>query len=176
MRWKVGGAVLLAGALLVALNVAVPGMLVVPRPAPADPCSGQDAALVVDTGSKRMWVCQQGVAVEAFRVGLGRGGFGKRAQGDNKTPLGEYKLGAPRVSPRFHLFIPVGYPTAEQWQRGFRGGGVGVHGPTSWIRWLPGRATWFNRTRGCIELGSTSEIEKVAQWVRDGKVKRILIQ
>jgi murein L,D-transpeptidase YafK len=123
-----------------------------------------------------MWVCQRGIAVETFRVGLGRGGFGKRAQGDDKTPLGEYALGEPRASRRFHLFVPVGYPTADQRRGGFTGGDVGVHGPTSWFRWLPGGATWFNRTRGCIELGSTIEIEQVAQWVRSGKVIRIIIR
>jgi L,D-transpeptidase catalytic domain len=154
----------------------MPGMVVIPRPAPTSPCEGRSAELVVHAGSKRMWFCEGGQSVETFRVGLGRGGVGKRNHNDDKTPLGEYSLGAPHASPRFHLFVPVGYPTAEQRREGYSGSDVGIHGPVTWMRWSPVGATWVNRTRGCIEVAGTAEIERVAGWVRSGRVKKIYLE
>ena len=123
-----------------------------------------------------MWLCEGGRSVEELRIGIGRGGLDKQGHGDNKTPVGEYALGAPRPSERFYVFIPVEYPTAEQRRLGFSGGDIGIHGPVTWIRWLPGGATWFNRTRGCIEVSSVADIERVAAWVRQGKVRKIFVQ
>jgi hypothetical protein len=173
MKVRILGALLLipiGGVLL------MPGMVVIPRRPPEEPCLGRTAEFVVHGGSKRMWLCEGGQAVESFRVGVGRGGLGKRVQGDNKTPLGEYSLGAPHASERFHLFIPVGYPTAEQRRQGFSGADVGIHGPVTWIRWLPGGGTWVNRTRGCIEVGSAETVERVAAWVRSGRVRKVYLE
>src|SRR5437870_10305353 len=96
----------------------VPGIIVVPYFPPSSPCAGRSAQLVVDGRSKHMWLCEGGRPVEEMRVGVGRGGLGKRSQGDNRTPVGEYGLGLPRPSERFHIFIPVGYPTPEQRRMG----------------------------------------------------------
>jgi hypothetical protein len=167
----------LAFALIVFVSAwLVPGILVIPRFAPADPCRGRDAQLVVHGPSKHLWLCEDGRATAQLRVGLGRGGLGKRAHEDNKTPIGEYALGDPRPSARFHAFIPVGYPTAEQRRLGYTGSDVGIHGPVTWMRWSPFGATWFNRTRGCIEVDSAATIEQVAAWVRQGRAKTIRIE
>ncbi len=63
------------------------------------------------------------------KVSLGRGGLEKSVQGDRKTPMGTYSIGAPRPSKRFFIFIPIGYPSEKQRVNGFTGGDVGVHGP-----------------------------------------------
>jgi murein L,D-transpeptidase YafK len=150
--------------------------VVVPHGRPEAPCAGRDAELVVHGLSKRLWLCEGGKPVEELRVGIGRAGLGKRSQGDNRTPLGEYGLGTPHASTRFHLFVPVGYPTAEQRRAGYSGADVGIHGPVTWMRWLPGGGTWFNRTRGCIEVGSVTDIERVAGWVRQGRVTKVYLE
>jgi hypothetical protein len=145
----------------------VPGIVVIPHSPPLDPCVGRNAELVIDGPSKRMWLCEAGRPVEELRVGLGRGGLDKRSRDDDRTPLGEYALGAPRRSGRFHIFIPIGYHGDD---------GIGIHGPVSWIRWLPGGATWFNRTRGCVEVADVATVERVASWVRQGRAKNISLR
>ncbi len=53
-----------------------------------------------------------GGALRSFSIGLSREPAGaKRASGDQRTPEGDYHLaGAPRAS-RFHLFLPIDYPS-----------------------------------------------------------------
>ena len=118
---------------------------------------------------------ETGRPVAEYRVALGRGGTGKHVQGDEKTPLGTYALGAPRPSSRFGTFIPVAYPTPEQQLQGFTGGDVGIHGPDRRFRWV-GRATaWFDWTAGCIALGTDEEVLAVAAWMR-GRAATISIR
>jgi len=102
-----------------------------------------------------------------FKVALGRGGLDKTRQGDGRTPLGTYSLGAPRPSTRFGTFIPIGYPTPEQSARGFTGRDVGVHGPERRARWLGSLSTWIDWTAGCVATGTDDEIALVASFVRE---------
>ncbi len=97
-----------------------------------------------------------------FRVGLGSNTPGKRRRGDKKTPLGRYRLFSGQPS-KYHRFIPIGYPNADDARRALAaglvtsaqhdaivaaersgrmppqntavGGAVGIHGL--------GRALWF---------------------------------
>ncbi len=107
-------------------------------------------------------------------VALGSGGIDKRKQGDAKLPLGEYGLGEPRPSRKFHTFIPVGYPTAAQVRQGYTGGDVGVHGPP---RLAHGPLTTaIDWTLGCVAVGTDDEIDRIARWVRTKKVNRVVIK
>ncbi len=139
-----------------------------------DPCSGLQTAVFVNAERRTAYSCENGKKQSAYRVALGRGGIGKRVEGDGKLPLGEYSLGTPRASKYFHLFIPVGYPTADQRRRGYTGGAVGVHGPT---RMAQGPFTTdVDWTLGCIAVGTDGEIDSLASWIRDKRVKRIVIR
>lgn len=145
--------------------------------AAAAPCPARGALVLVDTAEHRLWTCEEGRAAAEYRVALGSGGVGKQRQGDAKVPLGEYALGPPRGSSQFHLFIPVGYPTAEQRRRGFTGSAVGVHGPArGWERFPSVANTSTDWTLGCIAVGSDAEIEAVAAWMRARKVSRISLR
>jgi len=138
------------------------------------PCAPHGTALYVNAAERRLYACEAGRAKESLPVALGRGGIDKRKQGDAKLPLGEYALGQPRPSGDFHLFIPVGYPTAVQRRRGYTGGDVGVHGPARVAQGpLTTVADW---TLGCIAVGTDQEIERVARWVRTNRVRRIVIE
>lgn len=153
--------------LLLATTVSIPA---------TPPCPERVTALVVDTSKRSMWRCEAGVALEQLAVALGSGGVGKRRQGDAKVPLGEYSLGAPTRSKSYHLFIPVGYPTAAQRRAGFTGSAIGVHGPARGYESLGALNTSVDWTLGCIAVGSDPEIERVARWVRTKGVGRILIR
>lgn len=143
---------------------------------PSEQCVKKGTAIVVDTGAHSMWLCQSEHRFREIPVAIGRGGVDKRSQGDQKTPLGEYELGAPRSSEQFGLFIPVGYPTKTQREKGYTGGDIGVHGPPRRWEWLGRLTTWVDWTQGCLAVGSDEAISELAQWVRAQKVKRILIQ
>lgn len=139
-------------------------------------CPGQEPALVVETSSRALYLCSAaGKAVKSFAVSLGRGGLDKRKQGDRRTPLGTYTLGAPRPSRAgFDTFIPVGYPTRRQRARGLTGSAIGVHGPPDgWpepVVRFGMRSDW---TDGCIMVGTVKEIRTIASWVRKTGARRI---
>ncbi len=138
------------------------------------PCSGKGTAIFVDATERRLWLCEAGTTVESMPVALGRGGLDKRWEGDGKVPLGTYPLGAPRRSSAFHGFIPVGYPTPSQRRQGFSGGAIGIHGPS---RANSGPySTGMDWTLGCIAVGTDAEIDRVARWVREANVQRIIIE
>jgi len=119
-------------------------------------------------------LCQDGRSLGSHRVALGTGGTGKRVQGDGKTPLGLYPLGAPRPSPSFGTFVPVGYPTPAQHKLGFTGSAVGIHGPPR--GWVGALSTTIDWTAGCIALGTDAEIESISAWIRTRRVRAVRIE
>jgi murein L,D-transpeptidase YafK len=157
--------------------VLLPALFVLAVAAAPSPCAGVGSAILVETGARRLFLCQAGRETETFRVALGTGGVGKQRQGDAKVPLGEYPLAAPRGSAQFGTFILVGYPTRAQRRAGFTGGAVGVHGPTRASRLLSSESnTDSDWTLGCIAVGSDAEIQRIAAWVREKRIARILIR
>ena len=84
----------------------------------------------VHTSKRILNICKQGTVVKTFKVALGYKGVGKKRAGDNKTPVGLYRLAHPRRSNQFKVFIPILYPTTKQVAAGYTGRDVGIHGPT----------------------------------------------
>jgi murein L,D-transpeptidase YafK len=136
----------------------------------ADPCATSKSAVVVLTASRTLWLCERGQAAARFRVSLGQGGVDKRREGDERTPLGTYTLGAPRPSAGWGTFIPIGYPTAAQRERGYTGSAVGIHGPARGLRWAGAANAWIDWTGGCIGMASDEELARVAAVARRGGV------
>ena len=149
-----------------------------PARAEPNPCRPDETAVVVETEPRRLHLCEAGHVARSFDVALGVGGVGKQRQGDNKTPLGEYGLGAPRASQDYHLFVPVAYPTVAQAHRGFTGSAIGIHGPPRGFAGLlaHARAIVPNWTAGCIALASDDEIEAVAAWLRRQTTRRVRVE
>jgi murein L,D-transpeptidase YafK len=91
----------------------VPGEAVpLPLPAPG-PC--RRIALIEVHKHERQLVahCDDGTTRE-FRIALGRDPVGaKQASGDHRTPEGLYRVAGPARRSRFHLFLPIDYPSAE---------------------------------------------------------------
>lgn len=131
---------------------------------------------MVGTAEHRLLLCDQGRPIRSFKVAIGSGGTGKRQQGDKKTPLGTYGLGAPRPSKEFGTFIPVAYPNPSQRSRGFTGADIGVHGPKRLFRWAGAANVTFDWTLGCIALATDEEIGEVARWQKEKGVAAILIE
>ncbi len=129
----------------------------------------------VHTSKRILNICKHGTVVKTFKVSLGYKGVGKKHAGDNKTPVGLYRLAYPRKSSQFKVFIPIQYPTSQQAAAGYTGRDVGIHGPTqsarvfNWINNLP------SATRGCIAVGNNNYIEYVANWVKANPGTKVLI-
>jgi len=158
---RLGPAIFLAACLIAPIDAA-PGSTSARR----GECAGQRNAVVIDADAHRLWLCLGESVEREFTVALGQGGLGKRTTGDKRTPLGSYALGEPRASADFSLFIPVGYPTAQQRQAGFTGSDIGIHGPKKGWSWLGRITTWSDWTRGCIAVGHPQEIAEIAAWVK----------
>jgi murein L,D-transpeptidase YafK len=137
----------------------------------AGPCRAPDTRVVVELDAHIMTLCDKGKPVETFDVRLGSGGVGKRKEGDGKTPVGTYPLGSPRASATYGLFVPIGYPTAEQRKQGYTGGAVGIHGPHRRVEWMPGwMVNAFDTSDGCVGLATDAAMSRVVAWVRKAKV------
>jgi murein L,D-transpeptidase YafK len=134
------------------------------------------ALVFVDTARHSLSLCEGGRSTASYRVRLGRNGVGKSHEGDGKTPLGRYPLGEGRISAKYGLFLPLGYPTSEQRHRGFTGGSVGVHGPDRLVRWLGPLVNTFDTTDGCVGLASDSEMREITEWVRAHGARTIVLR
>jgi murein L,D-transpeptidase YafK len=144
--------------------------------AAAEPCAERGIAVVVRTTEHQLYACEANRAVQSYGIRLGRKGTGKRKAGDGKTPLGSYGLGLPRPSRKYGLFIPVGYPTAEQRRQGYTGGDIGVHGPLRSVRWLGRAVNWFDTSDGCVGLATDADMAALADWVRARRPRTIVIE
>jgi murein L,D-transpeptidase YafK len=144
--------------------------------ASSDPCDGYDAAIIVDTSNHTLLMCRDNQLRGLHRVALGRGGLGKQAKGDGKTPIGDYELSRPRYSAQYRLFIPVRYPNDSQKSKGFSGGDIGIHGPHRKFLWLGKDSADADWTFGCIAVGTDEEIMEVGRWVNEQNITRIVIQ
>ncbi len=152
-----------------AITIAVLSTWVIPgRAAHADDpvaCDADRTAIVVDTATRVLTLCEKGAAVATFPVAIGQNGVGKEREGDRKTPLGTYTLGAPRPSKGYGTFIPIGFPTREQKENGVTGGAIGIHGPERRLRALGSLAVTFGWTYGCVAVSSDVEMRSIVRWM-----------
>lgn len=119
----------------------------------------------IQTSKQTLMICENHQAIEKYKISIGRSGIGKTSEGDKKTPLGLYKLGIPRESRRFSVFIPIQYPTSQQISLGYSGSDVGIHGPFRLTSGLGFLNTLFNWTQGCVAVGSNQQAASIAKWV-----------
>jgi L,D-peptidoglycan transpeptidase YkuD (ErfK/YbiS/YcfS/YnhG family) len=144
-------------------------------PPPHASCPASGVAVQVDPAARVLSLCRAGVEDASFRVALGRSGLDKRSEGDGRTPRGQYKLEPSRPSARYHLFLPVDYPTDAQAKQGYTGSAIGVHGPHVAFAWLGHATAWPDWTLGCIAVGTRADIERIAQWVNANAAQQIII-
>jgi murein L,D-transpeptidase YafK len=122
----------------------------------------------------------------------------KIAAGDDRTPEGLYRVSGPARASRFHLFIPIGYPSAEDAEAALLdgrisprdharilyaetfgeappddtplGSGLGLHGEGR--RWR-GESAALDWTNGCVAV-TDEEIEFLARRVEVGKTEVLI--
>ena len=144
------------------------------------PCTAGETYVHVRTQEHTLYLCEKGQTHASYAVTLGSAPGAKQRQGDRRTPLGRYRLNAPRRSDKFGWFVGVGYPTPEQRARGYTGSAVGIHGPPRKLARLGVRVPDFilamNWTDGCVAVGSDPEIEAIVEWLKRSKARTIVIE
>jgi murein L,D-transpeptidase YafK len=158
------------------------------------PVAAGEVWLDIDTGHLTLSVMDDQAVVRVYEgIAIGRNGISKaKVVGDQKTPLGSYRVRRINPESRYHLFFGLDYPTMNQatealqahrissddWrainlahQQGREppsntglGGNIGIHGIGAGD---PQVHEDFNWTEGCIAL-TNEQIEELARWIHLG--------
>lgn len=84
--------------------------------------------------------CERGARV-TFGVALGREPLGPKLRiGDHRTPEGAYRISGPPRRSRFHLFLPIDYPSRGDVERARKNGVLSD--------------AWYRRLVGALESGA----------------------
>lgn len=159
-----------------------------------------DVWLLVDTQALVLSVMRGDVAVDVFsNISIGRNGADyEKRRGDEKTPLGEYRIGWINENSRYYRFFGFNYPTLANAKRALKaglidlttfrlliwadlnektppqdtplGGQIGIHGLGKADLAIHRRMNW---TQGCIAL-TNEQIDRLRHWIRKGTL--VIIQ
>jgi len=156
--------------------------------------AGGSTRIVVDTGAGTLTVMRGDTVIKTFPdIAIGR--YGKtyfKRQGDNKTPLGSYRVGWINRASRYYIFLGLTYPdqpaadralqekriSEAQWHEIRRaledgelppqltplGGYIGIHGLGQGDMTVHQQYNWTN---GCVAL-TNAQIDQLLQWARIG--------
>jgi len=136
----------------------------------------QSHALVVDTSRSRLFVYANDLGrpryVTDFYVSLGLNGAQKRDEGDQKTPVGVYRIVEKRAKlPDFYGAgaFPIDYP--NEWDRlnGRKGHGIWLHGTPSATYSRAPRAT-----DGCVVLAN-DDLERLSRFVDVSRTPVVIV-
>jgi murein L,D-transpeptidase YafK len=171
-----------------ALLVLLLGLLSVPSQAAGG------VHVVVDTGAGTLRVFDGERVVATFDdISIGRFGVtGDKRRGDNKTPLGHFRIGWIARRTHYHRFLGLTYPNLEIASKAFAnglidkkdwlairhaektgdvppqhtplGGMIGIHGLGKGDPDVHQRYNWTN---GCVAL-TNEEIDRLMSWVHIG--------
>lgn len=127
--------------------------------------------VVVNKGSRRMYLLSGQTVLKSYDVGLGNRPVGhKQFEGDGKTPEGVYFIDRFNPRSRYHLSVGVSYPNerdaafAQAYGRS-PGGDIFIHGwGPEGQRFAPKNRDW---TAGCIAV-KDEEIEEIYAMVQGG--------
>ena len=159
------------------------------------PAHGEETPWVlVDTATATLSVMRdQNAIVQLTNISFGRGGTGHhRQRGENKTPLGVYRISWIETQTAFHRFFGLNYPTLPQayraWKQGIidhqtyqrilkarkdrrrppqntrLGGNIGIHGLGDGDPWIHANLHWTN---GCVAL-TNEQIDRLSEWLEKG--------
>jgi len=176
---------LVSGCILAGLLVLLPAVFGV---------SADGMRIFIDTDKRTLQVLEGDRVVATFNeIAIGR--YGKtyfKTRGDNKTPLGKFRVGWIGKESRYHRFLGLTYPDREaadralvdgridegQWQE-IRlalkagktppqntplGGNIGIHGVGKGDLEVHREYNWTN---GCVAL-TNAQIDILVQWARIG--------
>ncbi len=155
---------------------------------------GEDEWLLVDTDKHTLQLFDGERSVSQFEgISIGRGGTGRyRLKGDERTPLGKFRVAWLKADSQYRFFIGLDYPQREHAKKAFEngdidaadrqrifqaiyagklppqntalGGYIGIHGLGAADPRLHEMADW---TRGCVAV-TNEQIDLLRRHVRTG--------
>jgi len=132
-------------------------------------------AILVDTARSRLFVFENrdGVPrhVTDFYISVGKNGWEKQREGDQKTPLGAYRIVSSKEKlPDFYGpgAFPISYPNEWDKRLGRNGYGIWLHGTPSETYSRPPRAT-----DGCVVL-TNDDLKRLARFVDVGRTPVVI--
>lgn len=141
-----------------------------------NPCENKGTSLVYKISEGALFVCENSGNKGGYVMATGSAGFGKKKEGDRKTPIGKYSIGEPRPSEEFGIFIPIGYPNASDIKNGYTGGDIGIHGPKRFSACWGAINLAIDWTAGCLAVASDQLILELADWVQKNPSATITIE
>lgn len=152
--------------------------------------------LVISKSSRQLEIMDGDKVIRRFNIAYGKGGKGtKRIRGDEKTPVGVYKIVALKKSGQFHYFMQIDYPNLLDAWYGYKnnvidasefksitnavknskvppqntklGGYIGIHGIGGMTEKKLTIHRELNWTNGCIAL-TNEEIDYLKKYVGSG--------
>ncbi len=122
--------------------------------------------IYVSKSNQQLQIFRDDVLLKTYKVRFGKHPRGhKQAEGDERTPEGNYVIDYKNPNSKFHLSLHISYPNAEDRGRAKNaglspGGDIMVHGGNNIFR--P-----FNWTDGCIAV-TNKQIEEIWRLVEVG--------
>jgi murein L,D-transpeptidase YafK len=155
---------------------------------------GEEVRILVDTKAGSLAVLDGETVVHRFEdISIGRYGVtADKHRGDNRTPLGRFRVGWISSKTRYHRFLGLTFPDLESASRAFSnkliskeewlairyahkhgevppqgtrmGGLIGIHGIGTGDAEMHRNYNWTN---GCVAL-TNEEIDQLLEWVTVG--------
>ena len=198
--WKLGKRVVLVGVMIGLSSGCVPNTVQEKKLSPPALTTIPDPALrepwlLIDTKADKLMVMQYNHPLEVFQsIAVGSSGAGlKYRRGDNKTPLGVFRVGWVNDHSRFKKFIGLDYPNTDYAERALRehridhstyerirsawitghtppqntplGGHIGIHGVGAGNPQV--HEAGIDWTSGCVALNN-AQIDALRSWVKVG--------
>jgi hypothetical protein len=140
--------------------------------------TGRPPVLLVDASRSRLYVYgnQNGLPklLDEFYTSIGAQGFDKLREGDQRTPIGVYRLEREIRNPQGNpllgdLAMTLDYPNAFDKKSGRTGSGIWIHGVPRDVYVRPPLAS-----DGCLAL-SNRDLERLKTHVRYGETQIIVV-
>lgn len=134
--------------------------------------------LLADASRSRIYVftSQQGrpVLIDEFYTTIGLLGADKSKEGDQKTPLGVYRIQFEIRDPRKDGFLgkfamTLDYPNAYDSHTGRTGSGIWIHGVPAYLHVRPP-----NASDGCLAI-SNKDLQKLRKYVRYNESQIVVV-
>jgi murein L,D-transpeptidase YafK len=131
-------------------------------------------AIISELSTGKLYVYQRQndgtfLLLETMKTSIGKDGYGKNIEGDNKTPVGVYRIVSeltPQQLDDFygHAAYPVNYPNAWDKLHGRTGFGIWLHAEPMGLK---EKTRPLLDSNGCVVL-SNNDIDKINQYIDVG--------
>jgi murein L,D-transpeptidase YafK len=125
--------------------------------------------IVVTKSTHTLVLYSHGAVLRTYKVALGRAAGAKQYQGDNRTPVGHYRIDAHNAHSTCHLSLHVSYPNPDDRARALAahqkpGGDIMIHGLPNGLGYIGGLHRATDWTYGCIAV-TDAEMDEIYRLV-----------